>query len=67
MNSRLILNAMDRVQLQHIYREGNVVVDDVAAIGFGLKEITYWRGIENLTIKIKALICRERMAMKDTV
>ena len=43
------------------------MADAVAAIGFGLKEMTCWRGTENLTAEIKALICRERLATKDRV
>ena len=44
-----------------------MVVDVTAAIGFGLKEMTCWRGNKNLMVEIKALICRERMATKDRV
>ncbi len=62
MDIRQILNRMKRVKLQYIYEEVNAVANATTDIGFGLKEIFFWRCSKNLMTEIKALICRERMA-----
>ena len=38
---RHFLSGLDKVHLQHIYREGNKVVDAEAAMGFEFREMVY--------------------------
>ena len=37
---RQLLEGFERFELQHIYKEGNVIDDDIAGIGFNLDEKT---------------------------
>ena len=60
MDIKKILEGMESVHLQHIYREGNKVAHVAAATGFKRMEITCWRNMIDLNDDIKSLITKER-------
>lgn len=60
MDIKQVLNRMENVHLQHIYKEGNKVVDGAATMGFNALAITCWRNWVDLNKDIKSLIILER-------
>ncbi|XP_059070694.1 uncharacterized protein LOC131860314 [Cryptomeria japonica] len=53
---------LEDFQIQHIYREGNGVVDSLATTRLEIKGIRCWRHLDSLTNKQKDLIGNEQIA-----
>ena len=60
LDIKQVLNEMKIAHLQHIYREGNQVVDAAAAMGFNAMAITCWDNLADLSGDIRSLISKEK-------
>ena len=67
MDIQNFLSGLDKVHLQHIYREGNKVADAATAMGFEFRGMAYWICMDSLKEDIKALIHRERCRLENRV